>query len=1723
MDLNMRSPPNSNAQSKNFQFHGSSQTQQVGAFSLANTATQNSYVYPRNIQIVNIQSGASMANNAHFQNPGSFNNFPKTSTSSKGTGEHWNVLSGPANSLTGVRVQMAATATQNSSLIRNVNTSALPQGNTRHPMQNVPQNIVNPFMTVDNCNTQPLQNYSASVSTSAYHQSSKHSLSSRTMSTQNAYFYTNGPGAYQVPHGVAPSHHFNSQQSFSCVVFPVEQNVENQTSGPNPSMTVALQPQQCVSSHLNPTQYALSSDCHNRNATQVLSPTTNGNSSLSYQPPPLQINHGQFVQPQSLTSVQNYHSSVLGQNNNTYSVQFDQKHRSVASSQETNKGGSTMYLVNGHQTDNQFSNESTKSSVKFGDNFLNSAGPVPQNESTQLSRISEHVKNPSNANAKFPGNLSKNKGKITKDSLALDLQKLQKLRNLYLKEAHNIKIKMHLASKQNKQASDHAVQGQNPNISLPSSNIGGNSLLPVPPLHDANQGSPLPPYNATHNKPFSSVSSDSGPMKDDSLLIKNKNNYLSPILTNLLKGTGDEDMLMTIVGKEGTHKERELATAENSSSTLLVPSGDISETNTKNIDGPPRLTFKTSPVSFTQESFTSPQNSLDFELSSAPAKSQLEKMQIVADERKGATESCGLDLKGSLESSSQNIDALDETSKKLPKECTADISSLFPQSENPEEQIDGKSENTSAMSRSHSLTESGLILPESGLVHKLSGAGNAYGMKGACSWEELKTSLALWGKNIPTLLCKYLSGGTEPAGSSSSIDDGAGGKEVQQKLENLPSTLAHKNQTEVTNEATQHFALSSLGKNIDAMNTNLLKGCEPQVAIVTPLILSKDSIKNEMEKNNRSTEIMHPVIEEGGTQSSQDISSAVAHTDRWKGASSPSNSGQNYKDSDLSRKALKFTEENGVVKAETKTRSTCDLDNCSAVQLKHHESQFITGDSLQSEMYTGDISKLAQNDVECQTGSGLLGPRDAAENKETDTMFQISSVCTLVQGDEYYNSQIASIFSNGLLKPSTQNDTSEEFVPSLRYKDPSSCFSKNNSGTNIGNPEGNGLLPSPSSLSVAVAEVLKSLPTLDAPPSCKTSGENGEIKAKTITDSGLLESMSLLGKLLDQDVSHSGVPCADVASNKQLLPEKEERPLNASISDGMCIARKDSIVEPVFAEENQAHSESSVELSLNLLTDQLAELSKEFPYGIGNLAAFNILEGSDSVTKVVEKEGKGRTETPVESLNSRDTEDQINIRILSLQQEVFPESNHHSSSKSEESHKDDQPKMDTEKNLNVSYIKSEQCSASTSAPRRTMVENKKSTFCCLRKFMSVNYAVEPCSCQPTPEQKVELCSQSATKLQDTIKTEDSRKAELRLNSQSPTLTFVSVNESVPSGDQHNETLHKSFVSREVKDPSKVDKATSPLVLLDKLETQNPKRTKEQLTTEFSTQATSLSVKTEIEKIIEKHDISTRKCISIENAQSCSIRENFKMAPGRKLCKMASKNQRSENVVVKSRKDTYRRRRIEIKSGTGCERYKIKRDSKETHIIKGPKRKKHKVMEKCRILATQHSGNISTLQLSSFGSVSERSENLERNSLLPSQEPSHEKKFEKRNYLEERYGYRKGEHNQASPSEHRKDESEYSKTESEQQEHRIKTINLQKYAYSEERKNAWKYRSLHLDNRTPLWQKQRDILLMGLKNFVQTKRMYWILAVETHGVKGLLTKKCILDELVLFKGNKRRTT
>ncbi|XP_061494699.1 retroelement silencing factor 1 [Rhineura floridana] len=1658
MDWNTRLPPISSFQTQNFQIQGPYLSQQfTAAGSQENASIQNPCTYPGNDKIMQQQSGTKniLANRQSFQKA----ILPKTSVHNTSVGSTQHLLSIPPIShgvLSAVAVHVASGMTQNSVLTKNVHISSpvTLRGNTVNPMQNTPKKTVNPITALESYSNQALQNCSNSMTTSVYQHNSKNDLSPKRRQTLMPYYHVNASAASQagpsVPLKQPLNQYLNSQQNFSCLVFPLGQNTQSQTNGPSSSLTVATQSQHYTSDKVNPIQYAVPNHYDSRNAAQIFPQDI---TPPPYPVTPVQRSHGQFVLPQTITNishenVQNHHSPMSDQSYNSYSAQHGQKHQSVPLIRETNEGGKAEYSVSGHRGENQLSNELAKSSVKVGKSLCNSVqtdAAVSANESLtlQTGRTLEK-ENLANGSGIFPENL---KDKVTAESLALDAKQLLEMKKMLLKLKVDYKKRynIYISSIQNKQTTDTFVHNQNPNISLPPFNTNQNPSLSLP--QDA--GQPIL-HDTTQNQSISPVSCSSYQVKDVTLSPLRANKHLLPILKNMLEGTIDEDMLYnTCTEKAEMHQNRHLAVKENSSSAPLPSIRDASENPLNNITGPSRLSSTTSIIDSTQEPLICTNNGLGYEQNSRSANNPLEKISTESGalfhhfklkRNKGTVESVGQNFDGSLQSSVQNPAALNGSflsRKEVVKEfseqsqCSASAYPGLIQQTNtclqkPEGNITGSSENGSDSCSSAFLPET--AVQEAGIIQKPSIART-------CSWEELKTSLALWRKKLPASFIGQLSKSTESAMGLSSSGNGVDGKTTQQTMENLPSTLIQNDQIKIeSNETTLSPAPSFLEKRHDAISSNLLKSSEPQVAIVTPLIMTKENNKDEVQKKSPSLlEIMYPIIEEGSVYSLQEHISVVPDADEGGGVTvrSPSDTGITVKkvDSDMHRKVTTSKEESMTVKAE------------------------MNADCLRS---------VPQKEVEShKRGLDLLEPGDTAAAVPNDTVLEISSVCTLVQGDAFYNSQIASIFNTSPLKSSMKNDTSsEEHMPYHQHKEQESGLLKRECEINMGASAVS--LPSEDSLSNATTEkLLEDLSSLGMPQSGKSSDKIKVSASEEAKSNHMCEGTSLSGEKRSQNVSYVGIHSADLASDIEALPINKENLFRSSITHEACTIKKDSVPGYIPTEEIQAYSGNNVEAPVISLNNQLTELSEEFPYGIGDSKGFKKAESNDSMTKPNRKEDEENTQI------CEETPTQIKIEILNSQQmkEMFP-GHSQSSSNIPKNCEDDLLISDIKDNLREEKRNHSQTDQAVHYDSRntTAETDGKHTYCCLRGWLASGYEMKPCLCtlpeDIASEQKVGVCSQSESIFKDWVKASGNDKADCRPNDQLKTSTLHPVSNSVLLEDQSNKILNKTFGRTKTDQvnkckPSKIDPEIVPLPLLEKIDSQKPKRTNKQAMEELSLHAASHTLKSETVEIKIHYQSCGRENFSAEQAQCNSSIKDLNVLAARTLSRTDSCiKQRTlrERLVAKSKADS-RKRRIEIKHSACYERYKIKRDSSETHMIKGPTlnkglTRKMAVERKHKTLGIQHSDAINPSDLSSVKI------NSQHKSIQHSQE--HLNRKWKKIDFEKNYGYKSVvKNNEPSHSEHTQHNKESSK--------RINLgVNLEKYAYSKEKKNAGQCRSSHLE-------------------------------------------------------------
>ncbi|XP_034982475.2 retroelement silencing factor 1 isoform X1 [Zootoca vivipara] len=1616
MDWSTSSPLTSNFQTNNVQIQEQHQSQQFTAAGFqANASVQNSRTYSGNDQTTKILSNRMnpLANNLPFQNPGGSKTFhhilPKTSVHNDVQPAHL-VLMLHHNSLghaSSENVQMAADMTQNSSFTKNVHISspAVIQGSTENAVQNIPQKTVNLPIALDSYNNQPLQNRANSVTTSVYWQKRKSNICPNGLPTTTMHYYhVNGPATSQidatVPFNQASSQYSNSQQNRS-------------------SLTAALHSQYYAPNTVSPIQYGVPAHHNSKNAAQTFPQDRNP---PPYPVPPAQKNRGQFVLPQAVANishenVQNYHSPVLDQNSNLYSAQLSERHQSVPFTRETSEVGNNPYSVSGYRTANQLPNELAKSPVEVGASLRNSVrvvGTVPSAVplTPQTGRTLEQEKNLANGSRHFPDNL---KDKITKERLALDGKKLHELKKAVSKLDMDFKMrcKMYLSqsSVRNGQAADTSVHNQNAATSLPSYNTNLNRSLPLP--KDSNQAIQLLPHDTTQS--LSPMSYSSGEVKYVPLSLKT-NNHLAPILRHMLKGTTDENMLLNDHIEKGGSQH--LAIKDNSSSAPMLSSSDVSETCVNNIDGASRLRSNIT-MDSTQVPLTCTKNGPVHDL---PPIDQLVSWS------KSAMEITGQYFTDYVQSSNQNSPASNGSSlskKEDERECIEQSNTCLQKFER--KTVAGSNEDICDTFNSASLPKA--TVQEAGTMQKSSVNGSPSVMTGV-SWEVVKNSLALWTKNLPETLKHLRKNKDSTLSLSLSEVDG----KTQQTLENLPSALTQKDQTKVTvgsNETTTSSVPSSLGTKLEVINSNLLKGSsELQVAIVTPLIMSKESIQPEVQEKTHSSllEVKNPIIEENSVRSLQELNSLVPAAEEAEGGTlcSSSNTGITVKkeDIDMHEKTTKSSEENLIVKAE------------------------INKDCL--------INQVPQKDVKYYKSSDLQEPGDTVEVVLNDTVLEISSVCTLVQGDEFYNSQIACIF-NSPLKSSKKNDTSEENLPYLHHSEQHSGLLKSDSEIIKSASEGDTFLPSQDCLSDATTEkLLDELSSLEIPQSGKASNEGNVIDSEE--GKSMPQSTPLSGEKLEQNIPYDYIHSADFGSDNEVLPVNKGNLFSSTIADGTNATAKEDATKNALCEENQPDSRIDAD-------DQLTELLKEFPYGISFPKPLENPENNNFVTKQSEKEDEEKPQSSVE------TPSQIQITILTSEQmkEMFPEQSQSSSNIQKNCDNDqfstdfkddlmEENKRDSQTDQAVPYD-----SRNTSA-ETTAAKPSKDKYCCLLGWLSSTMGVDPCKCRlpekVSSKQKVDICPQSKTISK--VRPETDAKTGLQENESKidPEIVPLSSLEKLGSQElnipvkQEMEELPLHTSSPTLKTETieiKIQNHTHERENVSADKTQCHSSTMEM--EELSLHTSSPTLKTETIEIKIQNHTRERDNVSADKTQCHSSTKDLKVVAARTLSKIETsvKQRPSKEKLVRSKTD--HRRRIEIKRNPRHERYQIKWDSSETRIIKGPTlKRKMAIGKKHKTLVNQHNDAIKSPNINSI-----KIKNPQHKSTMLS--PEH---LNVRNKLdfEKNYGYTKNMghmriNNEPSRTEHIEHNEESIQRKS------LK-LNLEKFAYSKENKNAGNYRSCYLD-------------------------------------------------------------
>ncbi|XP_025058643.1 uncharacterized protein KIAA1551 homolog [Alligator sinensis] len=603
------------------------------------------------------------------------------------------------------------------------------------------------------------------------------------------------------------------------------------------------------------------------------------------------------------------------------------------------------------------------------------------------------------------------------------------------------------------------------------------------------------------------------------------------------------------------------------------------------------------------------------------------------------------------------------------------------------------------------------------------------------SMEELAACLALWRKCPPGSVdaqCGQVES-AKVSSASEKVDD----QSMCCILENVRNAVAKGEINKVaisTNEANLSSATFPIGQKYDTLGSNLIKSFEPQVAVVSPLILSKEKTQSDLQvKEKTCSETSFPVIEAGSVHSLRDVSSVInvdkeaVETSYLKSDTSvpeqkvdstvqqTKSAGGNrivegfvnsVSPSDTSRK-----KDGPFFQVATKTDLTLSLKN------KHFLETSKNYSSLNPQEATEE-SKDKQD---------LLEPEDATKVILDNGMFQISSVCSLVEGDAFYNSQIANMFSSVPLHLVRNNLMPEESTSNTKHNEQQLEACKDELKANV--LEGESILLQKTeslektSLNVCNKNEISNMNV------CSSTEENNADASKIISPSVQKNMLNMPNR-----TARHGERVAAV--NQELIRNKHDLS-NVIETNKYSIARQESTQEHVTNEDECTDGRnSSTDTSPAYLSDQLTELVKEFPYGIERVDVLprELIENVDSVTEHAEHQFGKETQICIKSCDAKDPIDQIQIKILNSEQmkKLFPENSHQSSNKIQVENAQ-KPPLEIEsldKGNSKNLLDQGLCAEREKNTQETRVPTReKKMFCCLMGWLAAEYEVPRCSCR----------------------------------------------------------------------------------------------------------------------------------------------------------------------------------------------------------------------------------------------------------------------------------------------------------------------------------------------------------------------------------------------------------
>ncbi|XP_074126702.1 retroelement silencing factor 1 isoform X2 [Sminthopsis crassicaudata] len=481
------------------------------------------------------------------------------------------------------------------------------------------------------------------------------------------------------------------------------------------------------------------------------------------------------------------------------------------------------------------------------------------------------------------------------------------------------------------------------------------------------------------------------------------------------------------------------------------------------------------------------------------------------------------------------------------------------------------------------------------------------------SMEELTACLALWKK--------------KPSESTNFEENDKLGKNK------VPDEMASPTVRRNTNETVLPTSSVPIVHKHESGNLNLTKGIELQIAVVSPLILSEVKPSDDQSlKPKSSLESVFPVIQEGSVCSLQDqikeepiVSSDVNVVKRTAEVYVASSNFALMNKFDSKLQDIKS--DDGIV------HSNINLNFSSETLEKKLDKSELHTSHLEKDICSPNNAD-SSGQVKEQKKDQHIPVQLVNDTPVSDDILQIASVCSLVEGDTFYNSQIANMFNS---VPSTQVDKKEISLPGNTVIDKKEQLNQTKFES-VSNPKRQNLLK--------ITDVLPKI-------SCGT---------KSLGTSKSLNHCETNGKIVKQkNHMEKNIEKKEIVSNKCCSSTDDQLNLNSKeivdISSAHFTKDLSSMVQNIERAKHESLLDEAA--SVKYLDDQLSELVEEFPYGIERTDTHNIIPAEnknasqqlsmDLVTK--DKETSIKTK-----YDSEDPVNQIKITILNSERmkELFP-------------------------------------------------------------------------------------------------------------------------------------------------------------------------------------------------------------------------------------------------------------------------------------------------------------------------------------------------------------------------------------------------------------------------------------------------------------------------------------